>query len=106
MLMDWPDVPDWMADCAECCAMYRGVFAAYELPNLCFTANVPLTELRADPFAQHIVQAHPEGVTDVPHQACWRCELYAFDDSPPLPFIRAMHQARALFLPLGVEISP
>ncbi|MDX2547499.1 hypothetical protein ACOT81_38545 [Streptomyces sp. WI04-05B] len=35
MRMDWPDVPDWMADCAECCRMYRGVVAAYELPPEC-----------------------------------------------------------------------
>ena len=105
MPMDWPEVPDWMAACAECCAMYRGVVAAYELPNLCFTLDVPLTERRSGLFAQHIVQAHPEGVTDAPHQDCWRCELYAFDDSPPLQFLRAEHQARALFLPLDVEIS-
>ncbi|MEV8344617.1 hypothetical protein [Streptomyces niveus] len=106
MRMDWPEVPDWMPDCADCCAMYRGVVAAYELPNLCFTIDTPLTELRSGLFARHVVQAHPEGVTAVPHQGCWRCEWYAIDDdSPALRFLRAEHQARALFLPPDVEIN-
>jgi hypothetical protein len=100
--MDWPNVPDWMANCAECCRMYRGVVAAYELPNLCFTLDVPLSERRSGLFAQHILQAHPWGVPTAPHRDCWLCEWHAFEDSPSLRFLSAEHQARALFLPAEV----
>ncbi|MEU9167808.1 hypothetical protein AB0D34_08435 [Streptomyces sp. NPDC048420] len=97
-------MPDWMAHCAECCRMYRGAVAAYELSNLCFTLDVPLTDLRSGLFARHVLQEHRRGVPTEPHLDCALCDQYAFDDSAILLFLRAEHQARALFLPADIEI--